>query len=70
MNITANVANKGGSSFYHCPQMGKDTGNNVISVMYVPADTKMYVAFEYGQADKYLTAACGVYLKIDMKEWF
>lgn len=50
--------------------MGKDTGNNVISVMYVPADTKMYVAFEYGQADKYLTAACGVYLKIDMKEWF
>jgi hypothetical protein len=50
--------------------MGKDNGTNVISVMYVPHDGRMYLGFEYGVGDKYRTACCGVYVKMDMKEWW
>ena len=47
--------------------MGKDNGTNVISVLYIPNDVKMYLAFEYGTRDNYHTACCGVYVKMDMK---
>jgi hypothetical protein len=50
--------------------MGSDNGTNVISVMYVPNELKMFVAFEYGEKDQYLTACCGVYVEMDMREWF
>ncbi len=72
MNITANVADKGKGSedLYQCPPMGKNNGTNVLSVMYVPGDLRMYVGFEYGFGDKYLVASCGVYVHMDMKEWF
>lgn len=70
LNITANVAHKGGNNFYHCPDFGKDNGTNVLSVMFVPGDLRMYVAFEYGQGDKYHTACCGVYVKMEMQDWF
>ena len=36
LNITANVAHKGGSDLYHCPEPGQDKGTNIISVMFVP----------------------------------
>lgn len=36
LNITANVAHKGGPDLYHCPSMGSDNGTNVLSVMFVP----------------------------------
>lgn len=70
MNITGNVAHKGGKDLYHCPAMGKDDGTNVLSAMFIPGDLRMYVAFEYGSGDKYLTGGCGVYVHLDMKEWF
>jgi hypothetical protein len=50
--------------------MGQNNGTNVLSVMYVPGDLRMYVGFEYGFGDKYLVASCGVYVHMDMKEWF
>ena len=70
MNITANVAHKGGKNLYKCPKPGKDNGTNIISVMFVPGEQKMYTGFEYGSEDSYRTACCGVYLKIDMTPWF
>lgn len=33
--MTANVADKGGPTFYKCPK-GKDNGINVISAMFIP----------------------------------
>jgi hypothetical protein len=30
----------------------------------------MYAAVEYGSGDSYRTACCGVYLNIDLTEWF
>lgn len=69
LNITANVADKGGKNFYKCPQ-SKNDGNNIISAMFVPGDQKMYVAVEYGEGKTYKTACCGVYLNIDMTPWF
>jgi hypothetical protein len=44
LNITANVAHKGGDNFYQCPEAGKDNGTNIISVMFVPGEQKMYAA--------------------------
>jgi hypothetical protein len=64
------VAHKGGNNPYKCPQMGSDNGTNVISVVYVPMEARMFLAFEYGQKDQYHTAGCGVYVDINMKEWF
>ena len=69
LNITANVAHKGGGNFYKCPA-GKDPGTNVISAMFVPGESKMYAAVEYGSGDNYKTACCGVYLHIDLNNWF
>lgn len=70
LNITANVAYKGGNNFYQCPEAGKDNGTNIISVMFVPGEHKMYAAYEYGEGKTYRTACCGVYLKIDLSPWF
>lgn len=70
LNITANVAHKGGPNLYQCPQAGKDNGTNVISVMFVPGESRMYAAIEYGSGDSYKTACCGVYLNIDLSTWF
>ena len=61
------MAHKGGDDLYHCPPMGKDDGTNVLSVMFIPGELRMYVAFEYGEGQKYHTAGCGVYVHIDMK---
>lgn len=47
--------------------MGSDDGTNVISVVYVPIESRMFLAFEYGEKDKYHTAGCGVYVDINMK---
>jgi hypothetical protein len=30
----------------------------------------MYAALEYGSGDSYKNACCGVYLNIDLNEWF
>lgn len=68
LNITANVAHKGGPDLYHCP--AKDNGTNVISVLFVPGELKMYAAIEYGEGDTYKTACCGVYVEMDMRRWF
>ena len=70
MNITANVAHKGGSNLYECPVAGKDDGTNVISVMFVPGEQRMYAAIEYGSGETYRTACCGVYLNINLADWF
>lgn len=43
------MAHKGGDNLYRCPAMGKDDGTNVLSVMYIPGDLRMYVGFEYGE---------------------
>lgn len=70
LNITANVAHKGGNNFYKCPEPGKDNGTNIISVMFIPGEQRMYAAVEYGSGNTYRTACCGVYLNIDMAPWF
>lgn len=71
LNITANVADKGGESdFYRCPKPGKDKGNNIISAMFIPGEQRMYAAVEYGQGETYRTAGCGVYLNISLASWF
>jgi hypothetical protein len=44
LNITANVAHKGGSNLYVCPKAGEDHGTNIISVMFVPGEQRMYAA--------------------------
>ena len=38
LNITANVADKGGNGFdfYHCPKPGHNHGNNILSAMFIP----------------------------------
>lgn len=69
INITANPANKGGSNLYKCPE-GKDAGTNVISVTFVPGESRMYTAMEYGVGDKWKSACCSVYVHIDLKPWF
>ena len=66
--MTANVAHKGGDDYYHCPE--KDNGTNVISVLFVPGEQRMYAAIEYGSGATYRTASCGVYLHLDMGRWF
>lgn len=43
LNITANVAHKGGSNLYQCPT-GKDNGTNVLSAMFIPGESRMYAA--------------------------
>jgi hypothetical protein len=68
LNITANVAHKGGNNLYQCPTV--DNGTNVISVMFIPAEQRMYAAIEYGSGSNYRTACCGVYLNIDLTTWF
>ena len=72
LNITANVADKGGDDFdfYHCPKAGKNHGNNIISAMFVPGEQRMYVAMEYGEGKTYQTACCSVYLNMDLSSWF
>ena len=70
LNMTANVADKGGPSMYKCPIGVDKQGINVISVMFIPGEERMYAAMEYGSGDSYRTACCGVYLNIDMKRWF
>ncbi len=50
--------------------MGSDNGTNVLSVMYIPGEARMYVGFEYGSGKKYFTACCGVYVHVDMNKWF
>lgn len=69
LNVTANVAHKGGPNLYQCPS-GTDNGTNVISVMFIPGEERMYAAVEYGSGSIYRTACCGVYLNIDLKRWF
>jgi hypothetical protein len=69
LNITSNVADKGGPSRYHCPT-GKDDGINIISALFVPGEERMYAAVEYGSGNNFKTACCGVYLHIDLKQWF
>jgi len=64
LNITANVAHKGGPNLYQCPT--KDEGTNVISVMFIPGEQRMYAAVEYGSGETYRTACCGVYLNISL----
>ena len=39
------MAHKGGDNLYHCPAMGHDDGTNVLSVLYIPGDLRMYVGF-------------------------
>ena len=68
LNMTAIVADKSGPTFYHCPK--KDKGINVISAMFVPAQQRMFAAVEYGSGEDYRTAACGVYVEMDMTRWF
>jgi hypothetical protein len=70
LNITANVAHKGGDNLYRCPKAGEDHGTNILSVMFIPGEQKMYAAIEYGAGETYQTACCGVYLYIDMAPWF
>ena len=72
LNITANVADKGGDDFdfYHCPKPGHNHGNNILSAMFIPGEQRMYVAMEYGEGKTYQTACCSVYLNMDMKKWF
>ena len=48
LNVTANVAHKGGNDLYKCPQAGQDNGTNIISVLFVPGEQRMYAAVEYG----------------------
>lgn len=55
---------------YKCPEAGKDNGTNIISVMFVPGEQRMYAAIEYGSGNTYKTACCGVYLNIDLTHWF
>jgi hypothetical protein len=69
LNVTANVAHKGGANLYQCPT-GKDDGTNVISALFIPGEERMYAAVEYGTGDSYRTACCGVYLNIDLSSWF
>lgn len=66
--MTANVAHKGGPDLYKCPAV--DNGTNVISVMFIPGEQRMYAAIEYGSGSTYRTACCGVYLNIDLSQWF
>lgn len=70
LNVTANTAHKGGNNLYKCPEAGKDNGTNIISVMFVPGEQRMYAAIEYGSGNTYKTACCGVYLNIDLTHWF
>lgn len=70
LNMTANVADKGGPSMYKCPAGVDKNGINVISVLFIPGEERMYAAMEYGSGDNFRTACCGVYLNIDMKRWF
>ncbi len=62
------MAHKGGADLYKCPL--RDDGTNVLSVMYIPAESRAYVGFEYSSGSSYKTACCGVYVDIDFKEWF
>ena len=64
------MAHKGDPDLYHCPAAGKDNGTNIISVMFIPGESRMYAAMEYGSGDSYRTACCGVYLNIDLNPWF
>jgi hypothetical protein len=72
LNITANVADKAGdvSTFYHCPPAGSNKGNNILSAMFIPGESRMYVAIEYGEGKTYQPACCGVYLNMDLAPWF
>jgi hypothetical protein len=69
VKIGAAAAHKGGPDPYHCPG-GADQGTNVISVVFVPSDERMYVSFEYGYNETYRTGGCGVYVNMDMSQWF
>lgn len=69
LNMTAIPGNKCDSDLKICPA-NVTLGSNVISVMFVPSELKMWVSFEYSSGENFRPACCSVYVAIDMKLWF
>lgn len=66
--MTAILGDKGTEHFYTC--QNNNQGENIISVVYMPKEFKMWAAFEYGTKQTFKSACCGVYVEIDLKRWF
>eukprot|EP01013_Petalomonas_cantuscygni_P027614 TRINITY_DN506_c0_g1_i1.p1 TRINITY_DN506_c0_g1~~TRINITY_DN506_c0_g1_i1.p1 ORF type:complete len:513 (-),score=123.05 TRINITY_DN506_c0_g1_i1:1896-3434(-) len=73
VNLTAVPGDKGGedrSSFVTCSGPTAVKGSNILSVTFVPAEARMYVAFEEGRGAAHVPACCGSYVAVDMKPFF
>ena len=65
INVTAIVAGKGQDYPYTCATPN-NPGDNVISVVYAPAEGVMWPAWESGTAEQWMPAACNAYVQFDM----
>ena len=70
LDLIALVADKGSERFESCSDPKVPKGLNVISALYAPGQLKMWVGFQYGSGHSFLPACCGVYVEIDMKDWW
>jgi hypothetical protein len=68
LNITAVVGDKGSNSFVNCT--GATDGENVVSAVFVPGQSLMYLAFENGKDSLHVPACCNNYVQLDMSMWF
>eukprot|EP01111_Echinosteliopsis_oligospora_P015071 TRINITY_DN5840_c0_g1_i1.p1 TRINITY_DN5840_c0_g1~~TRINITY_DN5840_c0_g1_i1.p1 ORF type:complete len:491 (+),score=115.53 TRINITY_DN5840_c0_g1_i1:14-1486(+) len=69
INITSIAGAKGELfSFEDCSEASG--GSNILSVVYHPEASNMWVAFEEGTGQDRLPAACATYLQIDLSHWW
>ena len=52
--------------YLHCINQA----NNIMSITYDPSALTLYTAFEDGEGEDWVPAACNGYVKIDMAQWF
>jgi hypothetical protein len=66
VNIIAIVGGKG-RNYFSCDTT---TGDNVVFATFDPSEQVMYAAWESGEGASWKPAACGSYMKMDMKQWW
>ncbi|EFA81482.1 hypothetical protein PPL_05470 [Heterostelium album PN500] len=68
VNITSILGDKNNTDFYDCSEAYN--GANVVSATFHSQTSTMYIAYEEGSGAQRKCACCGVYVKIDLAQWF
>ena len=70
LSMAATLGQKGGAGDYYTCSSPYTGGEHVLSVVYVPTESRMLVAWEDGTGAAWTPASCTMYVPIDLAAWW